>query len=316
MGNKKIKETDCQDLQKEEPVLQEEDYPAYREDGSEILHYDNPNFLVFCRRNYIPANVKLYNVLIHWHVDLEFIYVTKGRAGYQLNGKKIVMNAGEGIFMNSKQMHMIVPESVDCELDCLIFNPMILCSTPLVEEHYVQPLITNEAIPYIIFSEEIPWQKKLLKIIASIVDDSFQPERELMMVGKLNELWMTLYENTDCKQTGSKDTGHKLLCMKKMIEYIHMNYSGDIALTDICKSGDVGETTCTKLFSEYTGLTPIEYVRNIRINKSIELLCDTDMTISEIAYEVGFGGASFYTETFKKKMGITPRKFRNRERGL
>ena len=61
---------------------------------------------------------------------------------------------------------------------------------------------------------------------------------------------------------------------------------------------------------EKNDYSPIEFVRQFRVSKSMELLKNTYLSITEIAYEVGFNNASFYTETFKKLRGITPKEFR------
>ena len=73
------------------------DIPDIKEDGSESIRYDDPDFPLFCRRNFIPANWILPGMTIHWHSDLEFIYVKKGSAFYQLNDCTVKMNEGEGI---------------------------------------------------------------------------------------------------------------------------------------------------------------------------------------------------------------------------
>ena len=78
----------------------------------------------------------------------------------------------------------------------------------------------------------------------------------------------------------------------------------------LCRAGGVGRTACTKLFQKYVNTTPIDYVRRYRIAKSIELLQSTDKTVTEIAYETGFAGVSFFAKTFKKATGITPGQLR------
>jgi transcriptional regulator GlxA family with amidase domain len=88
--------------------------------------------------------------------------------------------------------------------------------------------------------------------------------------------------------------------------------SEKISLKDICDSGNIGTNLCTQLFKKYTNMSPIDYLRCYRIEKSLELLRDTDMTITEIAYATGFNGASYYAETFRKYAGYTPTQIRKR----
>lgn len=95
-----------------------------------------------------------------------------------------------------------------------------------------------------------------------------------------------------------------------MVGFIQKNYTRKISLGDIAASGAVGQSKCCKLFTKYLGQTPNAYLVQYRLNKSIGLLRDTDMSITEIALSVGFGGASYYAETFRKWFGESPTQFR------
>ena len=78
-----------------------------RTNGWEWLHYDNPDFQVQYRKNFIPAQAKLEDMTMHWHDDVEFIYVVEGSTYYNLNDKKIFIRKGEGIFVNARQRHLL-----------------------------------------------------------------------------------------------------------------------------------------------------------------------------------------------------------------
>ena len=290
--------------------------PDIQDDGSEMIHYDDPDFPIFCRRNQNPANSCFPGMAIHWHDDIEFIYVTKGRTSYQLNGKTVSMSAGQGIFVNSRQLHLIISEDSDCDLDCIIFHPMILCSSKLIEEKYVIPVISNDAVPYLLLSQEVSWQQDVLLSLGTLYDLSIKENQELNMVSVVCELWHKIYENLNIQHPQQCRPQGSLRTVKQMIEYIHSNYRDNISLEDICQSGNVGKTGCTRLFDQYTNMTPMLYVRNYRLSKSMELLCDPDLTIAQIAFEVGFSGASYYAETFKKKIGSTPLEYRKMRQGI
>lgn len=97
---------------------------------------------------------------------------------------------------------------------------------------------------------------------------------------------------------------------KTMMIFIQEHYMEKISLEDIAKAGNVGKTLCAKLFKKYVSKTPGEYLIFYRIQKSIELLTDTNMSTTEISYAAGFSSASHYTRTFRKLMGCTPLKYR------
>ena len=97
-----------------------------------------------------------------------------------------------------------------------------------------------------------------------------------------------------------------LTIIRDMVGFIQKNYTQKISLDDIALSGAVGQSKCCKLFAKYFRQTPNNYLNGYRLNKSLELLCDDDMSVTEIALSVGFGGASYYAELFRKCFGKCP----------
>ncbi len=285
------------------------DTPNINDDGSEKIHYDNLDFQVFCRRNFNPANSCFPGMTIHWHSDLEFIYVYEGETSYQLNGRRVLMKAGEGIFVNSNQLHLIVSENSDCRLYCVIFHPTILCSSKHIEEKFVAPIITDESIPYLMLSETVGWQNEILQKVREMYELSKNENSETEMMQTLFSLWTVLFKNLDLSEQREQYDG-SLNVVRQMLRYIHDNYRQKITLKDLCRTGGVGKTCCSELFRKYVSSSAIEYVINYRITKSVELLLNTDMSVTEIALDSGFSSGSFYAETFRKKLGISPQEFR------
>ena len=75
-------------------------------------------------------------------------------------------------------------------------------------------------------------------------------------------------------------------------------------------AGGVCKSNCCRIFSEHLGKSFGRYLTEYRLNKSLALLRNTDKTVTEIAYQTGFSGASYFTEQFTKSMGMTPTRYR------
>lgn len=283
-----------------------------REDGSEILHYDDPDYPVFCRHNYIPAGINLREwTPNHYHEEVEMIYIEKGRIHHTINDHYVTLNQGEGLFINARQFHeLITDEQEDCTLYCLIFNPWMICNCLRMEQR-VSRIADNENLEYILLSRECDWQREFIDTMISIVNTSEDVDKSGRVIGELFTLWDVLYNNTSIEHNPSNYVNRDQRMVKQMISFIQNNYKEDIALEQICKSSNVGRTKCTELFKKYVHLTPVDFLRNYRLEKSVELLRDTDMSMAEIAYEVGFSSASYYGEYFKKIIGMTPKHYRN-----
>lgn len=290
-----------------------------RENGWEWFHYDNPDFQVQFRRNTIPAGVIITDIKsIHWHDDVELIYVLKGATHYEMANETIKMKAGEGIFVNSRQLHLIhADKDEDCELLCLIFHPIIMCSTQYVTDNYVKPLIDNKNVQYVHLKSEVSWQKQVLDDIAKMEQFCANDRGHMKVMNIIFDLWEQLYENLiDTCSMEDSEINQDLSCIKNMISFIHKNYRNKITLAEICSAGNVGKSKCTLLFEKYYNVSPIEYVKNYRIEQGARLLTLSDMQVTEIAYEVGFTDGSYFSKAFSEKVGITPIKYRSIGRGM
>ena len=85
-----------------------------------------------------------------------------------------------------------------------------------------------------------------------------------------------------------------------MVGFIQQKYSSKIALQDIAAAGYVCRSSCCSIFKEYLNQTPNAYLTEYRISKSVELLANPDLSVTEIAMQCGFSGSSYFTETFRK----------------
>ena len=280
-----------------------------KSDGSEVLHYDQPDFPVFIRKNIIPPNACFPDISLHWHDDLEFIYVLSGDIGYYVDGEHVVMRAGEGIFVNARHMHLICNADLGCTLLCIIFPPTVLCSTEFIASKMVNPVLNAKELAYLLLSKQVPWQKVILTEIKEIYDNSLQENGEPDIMAAIYRLWGTLYRNIDVK-TVEKHKDENLILMKRMLDYLYKNYDKKITLNDVCDQAGIGKNKCTELFRRYTNMSPMDYLRNYRVEKGVELLRETDLSVTEIAYEVGMSGASYFAESLRKYRGCSPLQIR------
>ena len=102
---------------------------------------------------------------------------------------------------------------------------------------------------------------------------------------------------------------------EKIIEarqLIKANIGGSFSQEDIAKQLGLGYSWFRRMFKEYTGISPAQYQLQQTILKAKELMTDTSLNISEVAYRLHFENSSQFSTFFKKKEGITPSQFRER----
>lgn len=284
-------------------------------DGSEILHYDNPEFPVLCRDNFIPAAYPLHRwTPIHWHEEVELIYVTEGLVHHKINADRVTLKKGEGLFINSKQLHeLVTDEESSCRIYCLIFNPRMLGNC-IHMERCVQALIENESVAYAILHEDKENENAVLQDVKTACEYWKKEEKESYQISALYVLWDHLLKLTQVKNMKDSPVDSTQKIVRNMLHFIQTRYKENVTLEDICKAGNMGKTKATRLFKQYVHMTPIECLKCYRLEKSIELLENTDLSMTEIAYEVGFQGNSYYGEAFKKMVGVTPLTYRKKVR--
>ena len=130
---------------------------------------------------------------------------------------------------------------------------------------------------------------------------------------KLNENCIKYIENLliDIINDNNKETSITSPNIERVIEIIESNTCNSLCISSICSELNMNQCYFCRLFKAETGLTFTQYVNTCRIEKSKKLLKDTDLSLLDIALEVGFGSQSYFSTVFKKICGINPLDYRN-----
>jgi len=99
--------------------------------------------------------------------------------------------------------------------------------------------------------------------------------------------------------------------VREAIFYIHANYMKPIALKELCSEIRVSPQYLIRVFGSSLEKTPIQYINLFRISRAQDLLKHTNLSVKEIAYEVGFENPYYFCRMFKKITKTTPSIFRN-----
>ncbi|WP_312398646.1 AraC family transcriptional regulator [Chryseobacterium sp.] len=97
--------------------------------------------------------------------------------------------------------------------------------------------------------------------------------------------------------------------LSKVMEYLHNHYNQDFKMEDLKDLALLSLRTLERIFKTETGITLTKYQQMLRIIKSLEFLSSKDLTISEIAFEVGYKSVQAYTRSFLSVMHCRPSDF-------
>lgn len=281
-------------------------------DSSEFIYYNNPALPVYVRKGDLTSFTNL-EALCHWHEDVEFLMPVKGHISYHVNGNTFFIDEGDAIFINSRQMHYgFSADSTDCEYICIVVNPRILFSITEIQNHYVIPVLESYLSEFVIKADNAA-HAQLLTMIKQLYSLYLLEETafELKAISYLYCLWENLYQLFQpyfVQELASTDTN--LYILKKMLSFIYEHYESKTSLTDIARAGGVCKSKCCKIFKRYLNRTPNDYLNSYRLEKSMILLRDMHLSITEIAYSCGFSNPSYFSEIFLKYKGCTPTEYR------
>lgn len=98
--------------------------------------------------------------------------------------------------------------------------------------------------------------------------------------------------------------------LKKALLYIDDNIEKNLSIKAISQGINVSKSALYSKFHTLLNCTIGDYVNKKRIEKSAQLLTETNLSIEEVSQKTGFSSASYYTKIFKQQMGITPLKYK------
>lgn len=101
----------------------------------------------------------------------------------------------------------------------------------------------------------------------------------------------------------------QICAVQRMQDYIETNLNQEITLTNLANVSFFSPWHSYRLFRYYTGLTPSEYIRRLRLTKSAMKIKRKEASITNIAFEMGFGSADGYTRAFSREFGCNPSEF-------
>ena len=253
----------------------------------------------------------------HWHKEPEITVILKGELYYQVNEKIYHLKEGQGIFVNSNAIH----SGWSCTAECLYFPVnfahwiLFDAEKSRIYKKYIEPVIFSENLPCVIIdSEDDADSAKILSSLMEIKDalkeqnNGYELKAMSMLCEVLSILMpkaINIIESMASKSTSSRSISR----IKKAIDYIETHYSEEITLNQLADLVSLSTAEFCRSFKAIMRYTPMEYLSNTRIRKSLPLLMKREHSISRIAEMCGFAGSSYYAEMFKKYMMCTPTQY-------
>lgn len=241
----------------------------------------------------------------HRHIRIEINFVKKGNCILRLDNESVSFNENETMIICSNVTHTFEAGPDGTTLMQLEFLPELFSHFDSNDNDVMKELTSCT-----IFSEEnrlikIVDNVRIMRAVQRIVNELAAKNNyyQYLVVMYYAELLILIYRHMD--------EIYLPLCtneaLKKAIAYIREHFREEIDTEEIAAHARIGERYLRKLFARYLNLSPLEFLKQIRINKAIELLRNTEYSIKEICFMCGYRSPQYFSRVFKQQMGITPK---------
>ena len=109
---------------------------------------------------------------------------------------------------------------------------------------------------------------------------------------------------------GSAEPVSSVYQIEKTEQYIHQNFGNKLTVSSLAETANMSESHFMRVFKRETGISPMEYLIKVRIEKAKKFLSGSDKNITEISLNCGFGSTSHFSSCFLKQTGQTPTEYR------
>lgn len=279
--------------------------------GREKVQHGTSLFPIACYQ----SDLRRIPVDWHWHDEIEIAVIDEGSAIVNAGNEKYTIQKGEGFFFNHGVLHSIRKVDMSgCKFRSLVFHPRLVYGSidSVFYQRYVVPVAENRGMDNIHLCSDVEWHKEVINAINQIWEmcNKAQAGYEFRVRALLSEMIFKLWERLPQTQNPGTKSVRDEDRIKMMLQFIHDNYAGEITMKKIADSAMVSESECLRCFRRTIGTTPIQYVKQYRIQTAAGLLVSTQEKVADIAIQCGFQDISYFTKSFREQKGCVPTEYR------
>ena len=240
---------------------------------------------------------------LHWHERFEILIIDEGELELRVDDKHFIATPGDIVVINPGVLHSGAAENNYTKYRALLFELETFTKYKLTKLK-LDPIILHTTA----FVDRIR-DSKLLDIVNQIYDVWYSEEGEsefkligltYFLIGRLLERHVNPHFSNPIN---TRD-------FQEVIDYISTHYCDKINTNYISKMFGYNETYLCRRFKEITGLSPMDYIKILRLEKSRSLLKHSNESINSIAIECGFADINYFSRRFKAHYKITPTEYR------
>lgn len=257
-----------------------------------------------------------YTEIKHHHDFDELVVIAEGHGIHCFNGKEYPVVAGDVFVIKRGDSHYFHHRDNMIHLNVMYdMTPLPLANPYLTHTPGFKALFTLEPIlrqknnvvtSLRLTSRQLETVRHLWRTMKHEEEQQL-PGFEVILVSQFQDLAVFL---SRIFMGLSSSRGRRLMSIENTITFMEEHYAQTITLQDLYNRANMSRPAFMRHFKDSTGISPINYLNNIRIEHAARLLRESTNTITDIAFEAGFHDSNYFSRAFKKVMKKTPREFR------
>ncbi|HCW53553.1 MAG TPA: hypothetical protein DG753_07430 [Clostridium sp.] len=251
----------------------------------------------------------------HLHNHYELYYQIVGERYIFLKDKFYYIRPGDFILIAKNEIHKTVTANQNMYRRMLInFKDSFLNDIINSIDFDFSTLFTQNHIFKINIGDENYIKVLLFKMLNEYENKPYGYESLLKL--QLSEIltYLVTCQKYDYSK-GLKFPNAQYNKISNISEYINKNYNQKLTLGSLAQKYNMSNYYLSRTFKDVLGITLIEYINFTRISASKNFIKNTDLSITEIAFKVGFESSTYFTKVFKSITNITPLKYRSMYNG-
>ena len=234
--------------------------------------------------------------LPHTHHFTELFYVLNGTGNFLIEDRLFTVSPNDLVEHTEKSMNANPLEYIVFGIEGLIFT--------------FDQKFENENFGLYNFSAEKNQLTYLLNFMLQEIQEK-NPHHETICQNILEILILYINRTHDLgiNTVPSSRMSKECAAAKRFLD---ANYAQNITLDTLVDVTHMNKYYLVHSFTKYTGLSPINYLIQKRVQASMDLLCNTNHSIAQIASSTGFASQSYFSQIFKKAVGLSPNQYRKR----
>lgn len=253
----------------------------------------------------------------HKHDYIEIIYMCSGQTVHLINDNtRIVLEQGDLLFLNQHAFHAIEPAGEnDIAVNFMILPEFFDVAFSMLEgQNELRNFIIGSLMQdtgkadYLHFkvADVLPVQNLVENLVWSLLKQ--QGHGRNINQTTMGLLFLYLMNYTEKIEQHNEDQKDSMTVMTAL-RYIEDNYRS-ASLTELAGEQKLSVYQLSRLIKQNTGSTFKELLQRKRLNKAVQLLSETRLSISDIIAYVGYDNASYFFRIFKERYGVSPREYR------